>query len=150
MGTYLYCLRGVSCTGNQGLRARHFLRGNSTLSDALRPVLKFTVGSWAWAYNTAATIPQGAKTDTDTKVLKTKLSLNWTGPYQVLQVGPRLAPVPPLTPRTAPLSALRSIFGSILRHSRRGCSPANFGTTLQALCKPAWPWRHADVFFQRG
>ena len=39
-------------------------------------------------YNTAATIHQGAKPDTDAKVLKVKLSLNWTGPYEVLAVGP--------------------------------------------------------------
>ena len=43
-------------------------------------------------YNTAATIRQGAKTDTDAKVLKAKLSLNWT----------------PLTPRMAPPWALSS------------------------------------------
>ena len=39
-------------------------------------------------YNTAATIHQGAKTDTDGKVLKAKLSLDWTGPHKVLAVGP--------------------------------------------------------------
>ena len=36
----------------------------------------------------SATIRQGTKTDTDAKVLKAKLSLNWTGPYKVLAVGP--------------------------------------------------------------
>ena len=39
-------------------------------------------------YNTAATNNQGAKTDTDAKVLKAKLSLNWTASYKVLVVGP--------------------------------------------------------------
>ena len=63
-------------------------RRNSALSDALRPVPKFTVGVWLWVYNTAATIRQGAKTDTDAKILKIELSLNWTGPYKVLAVGP--------------------------------------------------------------
>ena len=29
----------------------------------------------------------GAKTETDPKVLKTKLLINWTGPYKVLAVG---------------------------------------------------------------
>ena len=38
--------------------------------------------------NRAATIPQGAKTDTDATVLETKLSLNWTGPYKFIAVGP--------------------------------------------------------------
>ena len=45
-------------------------RRNSALSDALRAVPKFAVGGWVWAYNMAATIRQGAKTDTDAKVLK--------------------------------------------------------------------------------
>ena len=45
------------------------------------------VASWAWVYNTAATIRQGAKPDADAKVLKAKLPLNWTGPYKVLAVG---------------------------------------------------------------
>ena len=36
----------------------------------------------------AVTFRQGAKPDTDAKVLKAKLSLNWTGPYKVLAVGP--------------------------------------------------------------
>ena len=63
-------------------------RRNSAFSDALRAFLKFAVVGWVWVYNTAATIRQGAKTDTDAKVLKAKLSLNWTGPYKVLAVGP--------------------------------------------------------------
>ena len=77
-------------------------RRNSALSDALRPVPKFAVGDWVWVYNTAATIRQGAKTDTDAKVLKTKLSLNWTGPYKVLGVGPC---TPADTPYGSSLSA---------------------------------------------
>ena len=63
-------------------------RRNSALPDALRPVPKFAVGSWAWVYNSVATIRQGSKPDTDAKTLKAKLSLNWTGPYKVLVVGP--------------------------------------------------------------
>ena len=51
-------------------------------------------------YNTAATIRQGAKTDTDAKVPKAKLSLNWTGPYKVLAVGPC---TPTDTPDGSPL-----------------------------------------------
>ena len=35
----------------------------------------------------AATIHQGVKTDTDAKVLKANLSLNWTGPYNAHAVG---------------------------------------------------------------
>ena len=76
------------------IRAHHALtvcrveRRNSALCDALRAVPKFVVDGWVWVYNTAATIRQGAKTDTDAKVLKAKLSINWTGPYKVLAVGP--------------------------------------------------------------
>ena len=39
-------------------------------------------------YNSASTIHQGVKASTDTKVLKDKLALNWTGPYKILVVGP--------------------------------------------------------------
>ena len=55
-----------------------------------------------WVYNTAATIRQGTKTDTDAKVLKAKLSLNWTGPCEVLAVGPC---TPPDIPDGSPLGA---------------------------------------------
>ena len=38
-------------------------------------------------YNLASTICLGMKANTDAKELKTKLALNWTGPYKVLVVG---------------------------------------------------------------
>ena len=60
-------------------------RRNSALSEALRPVPKFAVGGSAGAYNTAATVPQGAKSDTDAKVLKAKVALNRTSPYKSLR-----------------------------------------------------------------
>ena len=63
-------------------------RRNSALSDALKKVLTYSIGGWVWIYNTAATIRQGAKSGTDDKVLKAKLSLNWTGPFKILAVGP--------------------------------------------------------------
>ena len=72
---------------------------NSAPSDALRAVPKFVVSGRVWVYNTAATIRQGTKTDTDTKVLKAKFSLNWTGPCKVLTVGPGT----PADTRTVPL-----------------------------------------------
>ena len=59
-------------------------RRNSALANALRPVPKFAVGGWAWVHNSASTIRQGVKANTDAKVLKTKLALNWTRPYKVL------------------------------------------------------------------
>ena len=45
-------------------------RRNSALSDVLCAVSKFAVGGLVWVYNTAATIHQGTKTDTDAKVPK--------------------------------------------------------------------------------
>ena len=82
-------------------------RRHSAVTNALRGVLTCAVGGSVWVYNTAATIRQGAKTNTDIKALKAKLSLNWTGPYKFLVVGPCTS----LTPRTAPLSALSSYIG---------------------------------------
>ena len=54
----------------------------------LRPAPNFTVGGWAWVYNSVSTIRQGVKANTDAKVLKNKLAFNWTGPNKVLAVGP--------------------------------------------------------------
>ena len=65
-----------------------------------------------WVYNTAATIRQGAKTDTDAKILNVKLSLNRTGPYKVLAVGPLTAVD---TPVGSPLGGKLLCFGSTLR-----------------------------------
>ena len=48
-------------------------RRNSAHSDALRRVPNFVVSNWAWLYYTAPTIRQGAKADTDAKVLKAKI-----------------------------------------------------------------------------
>ena len=39
-------------------------------------------------YNSASPIRQGVKANTDAKVLKAKLALDWTGPYDALAVGP--------------------------------------------------------------
>ena len=63
-------------------------RRNSALSDKLKQLPIYTVSDWVWVYNTAATIRQGVKPGTDTKILKEKLSLNWTGPFKILAVGP--------------------------------------------------------------
>ena len=51
----------------------------------------FSVGGWSWVYNSASTIRQGVKKGTDATVLKTKLSLNWNGPFKILAVGPTAA-----------------------------------------------------------
>ena len=77
-------------------------RRNSVLSDTLCPVPEFVFGGWAWVYNSAATIRKSAKTNTDAKVLKAKLSLNWTGAYTFLVVGPCSSED---TPNGSPLGA---------------------------------------------
>ena len=46
------------------------------------------MGGWAWVYTSASNIRQGTKKDTDTIVLRTKLSLNWIGPFKILAGGP--------------------------------------------------------------
>ena len=79
---------------NDIVRAHHALtvsrvnRRNSSLVEALRPVPNFTVGGWAWVYNSASTTRQGVKANTDAKVFNAKLALGWTGQYNVLAVGP--------------------------------------------------------------
>ena len=55
-----------------------------------------------WTHNTAATIRQGAKAGTDAKILKGKLSVNWTGPFKILAVGPSPTEA---TPDGRPLAA---------------------------------------------
>ena len=61
---------------------------NSALSDALLRRPQYAAGGWVWVYNTAATIRQGLRKGADNKILKEKLSLNWTGPFKIIAVGP--------------------------------------------------------------
>ena len=104
-------------------------RRNSALSDALRPVPKFAVGSRAWVYNTAATIRQGAKMDTEAKVFKAKLSFNWMGCYKSLAIGfsssadtPEDSPVCPKLPYLDLLSDIPGAEGH-RRVSVQRCKP---------------------------
>ena len=90
-------------------------------------------------YNTAATIRQGAKTDTDAKILKIELSLNWTGPYKVLAVGPC---TPADTPDGSPLGAKLQYLG--LPSDMPGAD-ARRRVSVQR-CKPcANPHDHGDM-----
>ena len=79
---------------NDIVRAHHALtvsrvnRRNFALADALRPAPNLAVCGWAWVYNSASTIRQGVKANTDATVLNAKFALNFTGPYKVLAVGP--------------------------------------------------------------
>ena len=77
-------------------------RRNAPIMTALLASPPFSVGGWAWVYNSASTICQGVKKGTDATVLKTKLSLNWNGPFKILAVGPTAASD---TPDDRPLQA---------------------------------------------
>ena len=63
-------------------------RRNSSLADALRPAPNFNVGGWAWVFNSASTVRQGVKANTDAKVLSAKLAFHWMALYKILAVGP--------------------------------------------------------------
>ena len=65
-------------------------RSNTKLLAILHKLPNFEVGNWVWTYNPQATIGQGGGEDSSQIV--TKLSLNWTGPYKILVVGPGLGP----------------------------------------------------------
>ena len=63
-------------------------RRNSARADTLRPAPNFDVSDWAWVNNSASTTRQGVKANPDAKLFKAKLALSWTGPHEVLAVGP--------------------------------------------------------------
>ena len=60
---------------HHALTVSGFIRRNSALADALRPTPNFTVGGWAWVYNSASTIRQGVKANTDAKDSRTNSRL---------------------------------------------------------------------------
>ena len=65
-------------------------RSNTKLLAILHKLPNFEVGNWVWIYNPQATVGLGVSEDNSHLV--TKLSLNWTGPYKILVVGPGLGP----------------------------------------------------------
>ena len=73
----------------------HLDRRNASIMDAIRLSPPFSVGGWAWIYNTAATIRQGDKKGTGATALKTKLPFKWIGPFKILAVGPAPASAVP-------------------------------------------------------
>ena len=103
----------------------------SALDDALRPVPKFAVGGWACVYNSASTIHQGVKANTDAKVLKAKLALNRTGPYKFLAVGSCSSAD---TPDGSPLGD--NLLYLDLPSDLPGCSPACGDRTMPTLRQP--------------
>ena len=73
---------------HHGLTVSRVNRRIAAPTDAVRPAPSFAVGGWAWGHNSASTIRQGVKANTDAKVLKAKLALNWPDRYKILAVGP--------------------------------------------------------------
>lgn len=81
-------------------------------------------------YITADTVHEGAKPGTDTKVLKEKLSLNWTGSFKSLTVGPSPSD---FTPDGRPLVAAKVLYFNL--HSDMP-GPGAHKRVLVAPCKP--------------
>ena len=65
-------------------------RSNTKLLAILHKLPNSEVGDWVWIYNPQATVGQGVSEDNSHLVIK--LSLNWTGSYKILVVGPGLGP----------------------------------------------------------
>ena len=65
-------------------------RSNTKLFAILHKLPNFEVGNRVWIYNSQATVTQGV--GEENLRLVTKLSLNWTGPYKILVLGPGLGP----------------------------------------------------------
>ena len=70
------------------ITASRIARSNTALDDVLHKRPVWRIGDWVWIYNSESTIRQGSSRKTEDKILKAKLSLNWTGPFKILAVGP--------------------------------------------------------------
>ena len=105
---------------------------NSALSDALLRRPQYAAGGWVWVYNTAATIRQGMRKDIDNKVLKEKLSLNWTGPFKIIAIGPSTATD---TPDGRPLGDKLLYLDLPSNLSGPAAQPRDC-SALQTLCQP--------------
>ena len=70
------------------LTVARIISRNSALSDPLLRRLRYTTGVRVWVNNTAATIRQGSRKNTDYQVLREERSPNWTGPLKILAIGP--------------------------------------------------------------
>ncbi|CAB1111268.1 unnamed protein product [Ectocarpus sp. CCAP 1310/34] len=110
-------------------------RRNLSLLDAIHKLPQFTVGGWAWVYNTAATIRQGVQKDTDQQVLKAKFALSWTGPYKVLEVGPASADA---TPEGRPLFPAQQLVVACLSFVASPVAIRTRRTTCRNLCPPSF------------
>ena len=93
-------------------------------------------------YDSVSTIRQGVKVNADTKVLKPKLALNWTGPYEILAVGPCSAAE---TSDGSPLGSNLLCFESPFRPGRFGRSSACGHQALKTLRQPPRQREHAQI-----
>ncbi len=72
---------------HHAISSSRLARVNKKVSDVFHKKPLFEAGSWVWVYNSVLTAQQSKSADED-RALKSKLSLNWTGPFKVLKVGP--------------------------------------------------------------
>ena len=71
------------------IESSRIARANQALSDVFHKRPLYTVGCWVWVYNSKLAVRQSiGDEDERERVLKSKLSLNWSGPFKVLRVGP--------------------------------------------------------------
>ena len=70
------------------INASRIERSNTALYNLMHKRPTWKVGDWVWVYNSQSTIRQGTDRSANETALKTKLSLNWTGPFKILTVGP--------------------------------------------------------------
>ena len=74
---------------HHAIESSRIARANHALSDVFHKRPLFTAGSWVWVYNSKLAARQSiSDEDERERALKSKLSLNWTGPFKVLRVGP--------------------------------------------------------------
>ena len=70
------------------INASRIERSNTALYNVVHKRPTWKVGDWVWIYNSLSTVRQGVNRAANETALKTKLSLNWTGPFKILTVGP--------------------------------------------------------------
>ena len=65
------------------ITASRLERSNTALYNLMHKRPSWEIGDWVWIYNSVSTIRQGTDRASNATALKTKLSLNWTGPFQI-------------------------------------------------------------------
>ncbi len=73
---------------HHAIEPSHIARANHVLSDVFHKRPVYTAGSWVWVYSSRQAARQPIGDEDESERLKSKPSLNWTGPFKVLRVGP--------------------------------------------------------------